>query len=417
VKKLSNTLVQQSLLAESAEKRVEYKTQKTPNTRHGLVRSAPAKAIKTKEIAQPIVPTSVNIGSSKTGTAKEAGGIPQSKRADKVIGTKANLMFGKSDKEKSPKTPAYKKAEKTSPAPARRTVFVKKVKDGNDGKKVSKLPVAKAAYDTAAVMPTGAKVFSNKKNSDAVKKRVAVKKLGDTAKLNPKEMKAIHKNKPTTVKRMVKPDDSPKKVSWRTKSNGINVVESVQVYVNGKPKAKFGIINSEVATKLVERYESFGFDVTLHNNPAAWKSDAVLLKAVFESVDAEYNNAPSSSKRARSVAMNRFFELARPDYNNLYESKQQFAHTVKSAFNLVMERADAKYRKSLHVLEGVARVELGEDIIDIDLITQARNTDMAIRNFRNEIVEEYGFSAKIKHIFIEGKKFTPANINEWSSRK
>jgi len=122
-------------------------------------------------------------------------------------------------------------------------------------------------------------------------------------------------------------------------------------------------------------------------------------------------------KRASARAMNRFFELSKPDYNKLYESKQDFAQTIKAAFNRIMEQADVKYRQKLQVVEGAARVSVGNDIIDMDLITQAHNTDMALRNFRNEIVEEYGFGAEIKHIFIEGKKFNPNQINEWSAKR
>ena len=55
-----------------------------------------------------------------------------------------------------------------------------------------------------------------------------------------------------------------------------------------------------------------------------------------------------------------------------------------------MEAADLKYRKSLQVMEGMARVEVRDEIHDLDLITQASDEAMALRMFRNNIVEQYG---------------------------
>ena len=81
-----------------------------------------------------------------------------------------------------------------------------------------------------------------------------------------------------------------------------------------------------------------------------------------------------------------------------------------------MEVADLKYRESLSVMEGIARVEVDDQIIDLEMITQARNSQMAARNFSNEIMEHYGFNAKLRHVFVEGKKFTPRTITEWSMK-
>jgi hypothetical protein len=99
----------------------------------------------------------------------------------------------------------------------------------------------------------------------------------------------------------------------------------------------------------------------------------------------------------------------------MYESRQQFSRTLQTAFNRIMEQADLKYRQSLDVVEGMIRVEVNGEVIDLDMITQARDTDMALRNFRNEAIEEYGFGAKVKHIFIEGQKYLAKDITEWQS--
>jgi len=424
VAKLNNQLVRKSLLAESKNNRAaSYNTLKNTNTKPKEVGAVSFAPRKTPKIAQIEVPSSRKVKTPKSSRNK-SGGIPTADRADQIVKKFKGISPSKSKKAKSKKAKSqnspvvYKtKTRLASPKPT----IVKKPSKDSDAFGKSSFPSAKDASSYTSKMPKGASNLGTHKgkSSSAIKviQPATIKSTTRPIKKIVGAVKSKTSPKITQVKKPVSGNKVKHPQTWQTNATGINVMESVQFVINGKPKAKFGIINMDVAIKLAESYESYGYDVEVHTTDAVWKKDRVLLKSIFESVDAKYNNAPNSARRARGQAMNRFFKISQRDYNNLYENKQMFTQTVKAAFNRIMEQADRKYREKLKIFEGPARVVVGTEVIDLDLITQALNTEMALRNFRNEIVEEYGFGTKIKHIFIDGKKYNPENINEWTSKR
>jgi len=411
VTKLNNQSVQKSLLAESKDGRASYVSMKKPDGKQKVVNQSRSSNRKDKNITQVEVPTEKKRTAKK---GKSSSSTPTADRADVIAGKMKVASYSGNAKSKKTKIPTIKKI-----SAAKKGKVVKSPTKAASSKSKSGMPSAKSAKYYTDKMPTGSSNLRSKESKNNTVKPPKVAKLNGTTKADNKEItpkitkynkKASQVNKPSGGNKPVKT------IKWETNAKGTNVVESVQIVINGKPKKKFGIINCDVVDKLVESYERFGYNVELHSSDGAWKKDRILLKAIFESMDAKYNNAPSSAKRASKAALNRLFKISKQDYNRLYESKNQFAQTIVAAFKKIMEQADTKYRNKLHVVEGFARIEKGDDIIDIDIITEARNTDMALRNFKNEIIQEYGFGANIKHIFIEGKKYNPKKIKKWSSK-
>lgn len=421
--KLSTSLVHDHLLRESEEEKASYTTMKAPK---GKSKEVDAKNLgdrpKMTKITQVEVPSSHKSSSKKSKGTKGEMGIPQ---ANMASGDDLRVPnFSMSKPETSPKTPAVKKSKPNQTS--KQSEVKKTIQRTEEGKgpKADTIPQAEMAGKYTSRMPHGNSTL--KHSGDKVPEVDApnAENLGGTTSPSHKPAKMKTKEPGKQSVSQIKhpggstknPPDAPKKPSWETQVKGHNVMESVSISINGKPKASFGVIHRDVASKLVEQYQSFGYDVEVVRSPngAAWKRDRQLLSMIHESIDAHYNNAPVSSRRARKAAMNRFFEISQTDYNSMYESKRHFATTLKAAFERIMEAADLKYRRKLQVMEGIARVQVGDDVVDLDLITQARDTPMALRNFRNEIVEEYGFNAKIKHLFVEGEKFRPTQITEWA---
>jgi hypothetical protein len=417
VAKLSNTLIQQSLLAESNKVGVKYSTQKKPNNKSGMVATPSFATKKSKAVQQVEVPTSTSIKSGSPKRGKASGGIPQSRRADLIVD---NTKVSKPSASKIKAQKAVKVAQAGTPTTSPKTKLIKKPKTVASGSSKSSFPSSKDASTYTNKMKNGSSnLGTHRGNNTPVVKAAKAATMKATTRPVSKVVTASAITTKGKVSATGKPTGGNKTTAarnWKTHAKGINVMESVQFVINGKPKAQFGIINRDVAAKLVESYEQFGYSVELYQGTAAWKQDREFLSTIFESVDAHYNNVPAVAKATRKTAMNRLFNLSHGDYSNMYESKQQFAQTIKAAFNRIMEQADHKYRRTLEVVECMARIETRNEVVDLTLITQARNTDMALRNFRNEIVEEYGFNTEIKHIFIDGHKYTPRHITEWTAK-
>lgn len=423
--KLSIQLVQAHLTEEAEGAKAKYDTMKSPDGKSKEVGKPKDTTGKMTKIKQVEVPTS-HKGKKSSKSAKGADGIPQADRADKIIDRQTNSLASKAKTkgENSPATPAVKKSKPNQTTKQSEVKNTIKRTEAGKGPKADTIPAAKMASEYTSKMPHGnhnLKVEDGKtpevdpKKAENLRGTTAPARSAAKMKTHGKDSQKVAQVNFTGGKRK-DPSDAPAKPSWSKNIKGHNVMESVQFVINGKPKSTFGVIHADVAAKLVESYEGFGFDVEVQKAPkAAWKSDRQLIKGIFEAVDAQYNNAPTTARRCRKAAMNRFFQVSASDYNGLYESKQQFARTLKAAFERIMEQADAKYRRSLTVMEGVARVQVGEDVMDLEMITQARDKNMALRNIRAEIVEEYGFNAKIKHIFLEGEKFKASDITDWKS--
>jgi hypothetical protein len=421
VTKLSIQLVQDHLLRESEEVKATYDTMKAPDGKSKTVGSPKDLSGRKDKVSQIDVPTQHKSPTKKASAGKGAPGIPQAKRADEMD----LVPVPKTSTAKNQKSPATPATKKTSPNQTTKMKEITGAIKGTEAGKATKggIPAADFADTYTKGMARGSATLGTKDGkTPEVKAPTAASLNGTTSPAR----KAASMKTPVDQKKVTQvtgptgsmktPSDAGKVPSWDKNIQGHNVMESVQIVVNGRAKATFGVINRDVAAKLVESYKQYGYAVSVQRGPdAAWKKDRTLLRTIFESVHASHNNAPETSRRLAKAAMNRFFQVTQGDYNTMYESRQQFSRTLQTAFNRIMEQADLKYRQSLDVVEGMVRVEVNGEVIDLDMITQARDTDMALRNFRNEAIEEYGFGAKIKHIFIEGQKYLAKDITEWQS--
>lgn len=195
-----------------------------------------------------------------------------------------------------------------------------------------------------------------------------------------------------------------------------NVYESVTLIVDGKKKKPFGIISESAVDKLMEEFTSIGYDVQLVKSaPAAWKSDKMFKKLVFEAIDAKYNNMDVASAKLTSKALDRLFFLVSGDNNHLYESQNDFLNTVRATLTKVLEASENVYRDHLNMYSAIARVVTKRGVEDVELVVEATGTPMALRNVRDELYESFGLNTKIRHIFIDGEKFTKSDIKDWKS--
>jgi len=59
---------------------------------------------------------------------------------------------------------------------------------------------------------------------------------------------------------------------------------------------------------------------------------------------------------------------------------------------------------------------LESKLSDIELLTEATDHQMALRLVRNKLMEQFGLAADIRHIFVDGTKYSPDQIEEWLPR-
>jgi len=197
-----------------------------------------------------------------------------------------------------------------------------------------------------------------------------------------------------------------------------NVYEGVEsgvlVTLNGKKKAAFEVVSRSVLQKMAESYEQHGYKVEFSRTPdVAWKSDRQFINLMRESIHARHNHAPKLAEKFRKVAMQRFGKLCRESYNRLYESREQFVQTVGVAFKKIEKLAENKYLDKLEFFDCSARVRVNEDIVDLEIITQATDKMMAARQVRNKIQEEYGFGVDLVQVFVDGQKIPAKKITEY----
>ena len=214
------------------------------------------------------------------------------------------------------------------------------------------------------------------------------------------------------------PSDAPKKASWNKETHGAhNVYEGVQsgvaVSLNGKPKAQFEIVSGKVLQRMAENYAHHGYNVEFSRTQAGWKKDRTFLAYLSESINARYNHAPNTAKVCRKAAMQRFGALCKESYNDLYESRQDFVDAMGDAFRIIESKVEDKYLDGLEFFDGLCRVVIEGEEYDLEVLTHATDKQMAARQIRAKVQEEYGFDADIQHVFVDGEKFAPDAIENF----
>jgi hypothetical protein len=362
--------------------------------------------------------------------------IPQADFADtytKKMDHGQSAGMGKGENEKSPKATGS-----TSMTP-NQTTKLKQVKneikgtDDDGSQKVFTIPQAKFADEYTKVMSHGeAGGTTNEEGASGEPGKTPYGKMEGgptrsggkkTAKLGDNAVGAKDKDSQQiaqvdgTSKREKAPSDA---MSWgsadyKKETHGaLNVVESgVAVTLMGKRKATFEVVSHKVLNQMLENYAQHGYELEFVRTNATWKSDAKFLKSLKESIHARFNHAPNIATQARKSAMQRFGQLCRESYNDMYESRQEFVQTMGTAFKRIEAIAEDKYVDSLEFFDCAARIVTEGEQVDLELVTQATDKDMACRQIRNSLQEEYGFDTDVKHIFVDGEKFTSGKIREY----
>lgn len=343
---------------------------------------------------------------------------------------------GKGENQKSPKTPGVKSM---SPSQKTKTKEVKGISDkktASDDDKIFNIPQAEFASSYTEKMPHGGKTMKASKETGSEPQRIKPQtmKKGPTRPGGKRSVslgndqagaKKVDSQRIPDIGKPSKensaPSDAPawRKHDFKKETHGAtNIVESgVLVTLNGKKKALFDIVHQNVLNRMIESYESHGYDVGFQRVNAGWKKDKQLISLLRESINARYNFAPKTSSRLRSQALKRFHSLVGSSYNSLYESRDEFAETIVCAFNNIEKIAENKYLQNLNIYEAICRVKLSEGVADLEIITEAVDHNMALRQVRNKIQEEYGFDTRIAHIFVDGKKYLPKQVSDYNIPK
>lgn len=417
VEKLSAKQIQQRLVEADTAKKASYETAKRPKTSKGEV-SHKAKPGDLKPTILRVKQVEAN-GLQATSDSKGKPFVNQSERADKISDSiKTPTIF--SAKSGTSGNPPAPKAEKKTPNQTTKPREVKadmsRSKDASKNSQYYKQ--APGAAEIVDAMPRG-KIFSEGDGVPTVK-APKPKDLGGTTRPKSKEVAKPKmgtdptrepKANPMSFSKQGMPSDAPKKPSWEKVKSG------VVVRVNEKRKAEFDIVSSDVLTKLVEQYQRFGYKVVVeHTEKAAWKTDKLFLTLLRETIEAKLNFVPKFFRECRASAFKRFHELTRKDYNSLYESRERFLTTLREAFEKIEEIAEQKLRDRFEVFDGKARVILEGKLNEVDMITEASDHQMALRQFRNSIMENFGLGTEIVHIFVDGKKYSASAIQEWAPK-
>ncbi len=342
---------------------------------------------------------------------------------------------GKGTNQKSGKAPSATSMKPNQQSKMKEIKGSIKRTDADGSQSAMALPQAEFAHTYVDKMAHGNKTLGggNEAGGDGVSKPPVAKVKGGATRAGGSrsatrlgELPGGDKANPANVGEPSKTDtrktkDSIKKVSWKKETGGShNVIESgVVVKLRGKTKAVFDVVSTDVLHRMVENYQRFGYEVSLgRTSDVSWKKDSKFLGLLREAVNAKYNFAPQTQAKLRKQALNRFASLTRGSYNSMYESRQDYVHTIREAFLKIEGMAEGKYLDGLEIFECIARVKIEEDTIaDLEIITEATDHHMALRQVRNQVAEEYGLDVKIGHIFVDGKKYSPRQIRHYSVKK
>ena len=387
-----------------------------------------------KEVGKPKDPASAKTSikqievpkDSSAGKGADKGGktgIPQADYASKYVDSTPHMGMSSAKNEGSPALPSV---DSMTP---NQTTKMKDVKNAvrntaDDNPAKTSIPTSDFAFTYTNKMERGDKVFGtgNEKGGEGIGKQTVasngepskkggVRKAqwGDKKDKKATQVSGVQDNWPT-------PSDAPKKPSWsKVKGAGHNLVETgIALTVNGKRKHTFEVIDTAVLQRIAEGYEGHGYNVSVTKVPAQWKTDKEFLKLVYESIDAKYNFVPKFHKDRRDAAIRHLRNSASHQVNGLYESRDEFLGAINAAYANIEAVAEIKYEASLNLYEGIVRYQEGDDIVDAEIMTEATDEQMALRQIRNKIWEENGLDTVIGHIFVDGKKFDVEDIKEWS---
>ncbi len=420
---LTVELVQQRLMEKDEMKKVSYQKQQLSKHRKSKeVKNIKDPSNKLTKVTQVKTP-------GEEGHKEDKGSniIPQAKFAheytDKMPHGQGPAAGSGGTNQKSPKG-----TKVSSMTPNQKTNLkqvknsIKGTEDGGKSKATVVPGEAPFAHELTDKMPHGSQTLGTSKGEGGeglAKPSVAKMAGGPTRKGGVRTAKSLgeepggHKKTDQITHKgndMPQPSDAMKWKShdFKTETGGAhNVVETgIALKLKGKTKAVFEVVSQNVLDRMVENYAKHGYTLVAERVEPKWKRDAALMALLREDIHAKHNFVPKVHSALRKAALAHFASLVSDSHAEMYESRKEFLTTVRDAFVRIEESAEKQYLKNLEIYECQARIKLEEDTeADIALVTEATDHCMAIRQVRNEIVEEFGFDAKIEHIFVDGDKY------------
>ncbi len=438
-KRLTVQLVQARLMEEESVKAAKAQKQKLSTVKAGERKAGKDPALSQTKIKQIEVPKD-KMPAEQKGSGQA---IPTADFADtytkKMPHGNKTLNAGATENQKSPKMPKSK-----SDKPNQETKLslvknpIKNTEDDGD-QKADFIPTADFASSYTKKMPHGAKNLKagNEEGGEGVKKpKVASLTQSKGAKsasttrptANQRKAKGLGDDRATKkVTQIAGPkgfskdpsDAMNRKVKVQKQTGGAhNVVESgIAVYLKGKRKATFEVVSRDLLKKMVESYENVGYKVQLRKYQPEWKSNKPLIDALRESVHAKMNFAPKVAKEYRKIALMRFRNLVQGSYSRMYESRDDFNKVVWKAFKKIEAVAKQRYVEGLEPFEVIARMIHDDVEVDVEIMTEATDHQMACRQTIHKLAEEYGLDVSIRHIMVDGRKHVPAKVKPYTPRK
>lgn len=387
----------------------------------------PSEAIKLTRISQITGPSK-----TKPKENPKAGlQIPTAEYGGDLIDSVPKMTFKNSKKgtQGGVKAPSVKTVKgKTQINPSHRVIgnTIRRTEEGGGfGQNTEFLSGSISANAIEANMPKGMK--SGRNNTPTMGK-ISAEKIGPES---PDAGKVTVKQQPEhkTIPQIKKPSgmqadpsdggDRPKSFDRVQKTDNVTeaVRSGVELRIGDKVKARFGIASKAMLERMTESYRSHGYKMDIvATGKARWKTDKTLIGTIWESIDAEFNFVPKLQSQLRKAGLNRFSKISQDDYNSLYESRQEFVDTLVSGYHQIEKTIRQKYTESLELMFCNTRFIVDGKAIDAEITTEAHSPEMALRQIRNLIQEQYGLDSRIVHIFVEGTKYTGEQIPVWKSK-
>lgn len=414
-KKLSVETVQQSLLEADEARRTHFETMKKNGARLRAVGSLNDPSTKITSIKQVTMPKEQE---RKSGTHPDF--VLQAEMAGNYVDKMGRGIFRETGNTGAPKgtPPVSRMKPNQSSKQERVTPNMQKGSRKSEAGNSQLWPAAEMAGHYVDAMDRG-NIFSKDNQTGEVAAPPAKNLHGTTRPKSSKKTANMERHPVKDQPAVGHPSDNypmapghPGKKTWE------HVKSGVMVRVNESVKARFDIVSENVLAKMVNNFRRFGYDAVVErsNHSPAWRSDQAFMQMLHEAVAAKENQAPAFYRKLAGSAMNRLYHLCGNDFNDLYESRDDFLKTVKTAFSKILESAIASYRKDLDLFVGKARVVAEGKMADVEILAEGTDHQMALRLIRNRLMEQFGLDANIKFIFIDGTKYLPEQIKDWYPR-
>lgn len=415
VKKLSVATVQKELLEADEARKTRFETMKKNGARLRAVGSLNDPSTKITSIKQVSMPKEQD---RKSGTHPDF--VLQAETAANYVDKMDRGIFRDNGKSGAPKgTPSVSRMKPNQSTKQEKVTPNMQKGNRKSEKGSSQLwTTAEMAGHYVDQMDRG-NIYSKPTPSTGVSAPEA-KNLHGTTRPKPSQKKANLDRHPVKDQPAVghPSDNYPMAPGHPAKKTWEHVKSGVMVRVNESVKAQFDIVSESVLRRMVENFRRFGYQAVVErsNRTPAWKSDKMFMQTIHEAVAAKENQAPALYRKLGSNALNRLYHLCGRDFNDLYESRNDFLKTVKTAFAKIMENAVQNYRKDLDLFVGKARIVAEGKTADVEILAEGTDHQMALRLIRNRLMEQFGLDANIKFIFIDGTKYLPEQIRDWYPR-